>query len=111
MLKTDDGIEIYNNITDTTFSAKGSKKYPYILLPLIEGIHIVLDGLEEGDLPLIVSYEGRLKALPKSCKKHPYTLKKLIDICPIDIVFAENDIRHIETIKDLLDMEDFKWTS
>ena len=110
MLKTKDGIELYNNIDSRTFIVKGEREYPFILLPLVTGIHIVIDGLEVGDLPLVVLKDGRLKALPKKCRSHPYTIKKILDICPIDIYFSNTDIRHIENIIELLDMEDFKWT-
>lgn len=110
MLKTDDGIELYQNINDDTFVYKGDKEYPCILLPYIQGIHIVLDILEEGDLPLLIDIEGNLKALPIKCKRHPYTIKKLLNICPIDVAIAPKDVRHIITIQELLDMEDFKWT-
>jgi hypothetical protein len=101
--------EVYNEFYSM---GKGTIKYPslYITKYDEDALSVLLSGLftDGGDLPVLINYKGKLTELG-AMSKTPAHIQKALRIVEVSVIIAEGDVRKVESITDLLEMEDFPW--
>lgn len=91
---------------------KGMLQYPALLITQYDelALSVLLDGLfsEDGDLPVIIDYKGKLTKLG-AIKKTPAHVQRFLRVARISVLIGRGDVRPVSDITDLLEMEDFSW--
>lgn len=81
-----------------------SMPYPHLRIEgLTDALTIVIDSLAEGDLPLMISYQGRLYH-PKDISRSPLVISKLLRLTSVTLYRNESESVEIHNNLELMEV-------
>ena len=98
-------IGVLNELTEDMANERTTVTYPYILVEnATEALAIVMEALEEGDVPVCLNYKGNTHILDKRISKNPLNINKLLKVYPILFCLSETEKYKITNIQQVLDL-------
>jgi hypothetical protein len=96
--------EIRKFIDPDNFKSKSvSTPYPHIkIVELNIATKLVVDSLDEGDMPLLATYKGETKII-KSISNSAININRLLKVNDLDVVFSKDNIYNIQNILDYME--------
>lgn len=90
-------------------SRSTSMPYPHVRIEdLNKCVPVVINALEEGDIPLLGTLKGTTKIV-KSISKSALNFSMLLRVTSLSIIFTETDESEITSIMDYMEVAN-KWT-
>lgn len=95
---------IRTNLDSSFISEKKKLSYPYIFVPRFgEEIALIVQCLEPGPVPLVLSDNGTLKQVC-TCALSALEFAKLLRVYRFKVVLSNTDTREIREINDVLEV-------